>query len=551
MKFGPVPLDRAEGAIAAHSIRCAGGVVRKGTRLAAGDIAILRAAGFTEVVVARLEAGDRPEDEVAHALAEAIAGPGVRVEAPFTGRGNLYADTSGVLEVDVDGVNAFNGLDEAITLATLPRFHPVAAGDMVATVKIIPFAVSGALADGALAQSGALLRLHPFVRRKVAIISTLLPGLAPKVVEKTLRVTADRLAPTGAYISHEVRVPHATAPLATALAHVAPEAGGGADLVLVFGASAITDRRDVIAAALIAAGGTVDRLGMPVDPGNLALLGRLGGRPVIGAPGCARSPKENGFDWLLMRLLAGQDLTSADIARLGVGGLLGEIVTRPQPRAEPPAEDPAHPPAVAAVLLAAGRGTRMGGPNKLLEEVAGQPVVRRAAEAALASRAVSLTVVTGHEHARVEAALAGLPVSFVHNPDYETGMASSVRRGIAALPEGIAGALMLLGDMPLMTTAVMDLVIDAFAPERGRLIVVPVAGTQRGNPVLWSRRFFPELQALEGDTGARRLIAAHAEAVHEVSVTDAGLFLDVDTPEALAQARGQAMPAAGTESAAE
>ncbi|GGF69691.1 4-diphosphocytidyl-2C-methyl-D-erythritol kinase [Azorhizobium oxalatiphilum] len=548
MKFGPVPLDQAEGGIAAHSIRCAEGVVRKGTRLGPADIAILRAAGLSEVVVAQLDAGDRPEDEVAHSLALRVAGSNIRVEAPFTGRSNLYADADGVLEVDAPQVDEFNGRDEAITLATLPPFQPVKAGDMLATVKIIPFAVDGTVADTTLAETGALLRVHPFVRRKVAVISTLLPGLAPKVVEKTLRVTAARLAPAGALVSHDLRVPHATGPLTEAIRHVRDE---GAELVLIFGASAITDRRDVIPAALVSAGGMVERLGMPVDPGNLALLGRLGSVPVIGAPGCARSPKENGFDWLLMRLIAGLDVTAADVARLGVGGLLTEIVTRPQPREEPPAEMADSLPRVAAVLLAAGRGTRMGGPNKLLEPVAGVPVVRRVADAALASHAQSLVVVTGHEHQRVEAALSGLPVSFVHNPDYPSGMASSVRRGIAALPESVDGALILLGDMPLVGTGLMDTVIDAFAPERGRLIVVPMADEQRGNPVLWSRRFFPELMALEGDIGARRLIAAHGEAVHEVSAAGPAPFLDVDTPEALAQARALAPSAASPENAAE
>ncbi|WP_029003924.1 NTP transferase domain-containing protein [Azorhizobium doebereinerae] len=544
MRFGPVPLDAAEGAVAAHSVRCGDGVVKKGTRLGAAEIAALRAAGFTEVVVARLDPGDRPEDEAAHQFAARIAGPQVRVEPPFTGRSNLHALADGVLEVDAAGVDAFNAQDEAITLATLPQFKPVAAGDMVATVKIIPFAVDGALVEDALARTGALLRVHPFVRRKVALISTLLPGLPPKVVEKTLRVTAARLAPAGAAVSHDVRVPHETRALAEAIATVAAD---GAELVLVFGASAITDRRDVIPAALLAAGGAVERLGMPVDPGNLTLVGRLGGLPVIGAPGCARSAKENGFDWLLMRLLAGLDVTARDVAGLGVGGLLSEIVTRPQPRQEPPA---AHAPDVAAVILAAGRGTRMGGPNKLLEPLGGRPVIRHVVEAALASRARPLVVVTGHEHQRVEAALEGLPVAFVHNPDYATGMASSVRRGIAALPAGVDGALVLLGDMPLVAPTLLDALVDAFAPELGRLIVVPMAGEQRGNPVLWSRRFFPELAGLEGDIGARRLIAAHPEAVCEVPASGAAAFLDVDTPEALAEARalaadGRPLDAAG------
>ncbi len=302
------------------------------------------------------------------------------------------------------------------------------------------------------------------------------------------------------------------------------------------GRRAIADRRDVIPAALEAAGGRGIRLGMPVDPGNLLLLGDLGGVPVLGAPGCARSPKENGFDFVLARLLAGITVTSADIAALGLGGLLVDIPTRPHPRAADLPDD-----TFAAVILAAGRGTRMGaGTNKLLERVGGVPVVRRAVETALASHARPVIVVTGHEAARVEAELAGLEVTLVHNGDYAAGMAASLKAGIAAVPETAAGALVALGDMPLVEPRLFDSLIAAYAPEEGRLIAVPVSGAARGHPVLWSRRYFADLMSLEGDVGARHLLARHAEAVAEVDVARPDAFLDVDTPELLARARAVA-----------
>ncbi len=193
---------------------------------------------------------------------------------------------------------------------------------------------------------------------------------------------------------------------------------------IVFGASAIADRRDVIPAALESIGGHIEHFGMPVDPGNLLMIGDAAGHPVLGAPGCARSPKENGFDWVLMRLLAGLPVTREDITGLGVGGLLMEIVTRPQPREEPAPENGRN---IAALVLAAGRSSRMGGPNKLLEKIAGRPLVRIVAEAALASRARPVIVVTGHQRERVEAALAGLPVTFVHNRISPTGSAPRSR----------------------------------------------------------------------------------------------------------------------------
>jgi molybdenum cofactor cytidylyltransferase len=406
---------------------------------------------------------------------------------------------------------------------------------MIATVKIIPFAVARAARDTALAvarETAPLVRVAPYKVRKVGVISTMLPGLADKVIEKTLRVTSERLAPAGAKIVAERRVPHETAALARALDEVL---GEGAELVIVFGASAIADRRDVIPAAVEAVGGKLEHFGMPVDPGNLMLVASARGRPVLGAPGCARSPKENGFDWVLVRLLCGLPVKRTDLTGMGVGGLLMEIVTRPQPRAV--AEQPGK--SLAAMVLAAGRSTRMGGPNKLLAEFRGKPLVRIAVEQALASRARPVIVVTGHQRERVEAALAGLDVTFVHNPDYADGISTSVKAGIAAVPANADGAIVCLGDMPEVDAKLIDRLLAAFDPEKGALAVVPVMDGKRGNPVVWSRRFFPELAALGGDIGARHLIASYPEAVAEVPVTGRAALFDVDTPDALDELKAE------------
>lgn len=534
MKFGPATPDEAIGGVTVHTLRQGSLVMKKGTTIGPAEAEALKAAGVAEIVVVHLEEGDVSEDVAAASIAQAVAGDGVTVERAFTGRANLFASRPGILVIDRAAVDRINDVDEAITFATLSAYKPVVEGEMIATVKLIPFGVQAALRDKAVAAVGpGTLRVAPYVVKRVAIVSTMLPGLAPKVIDKTLRVTAERLAPAGAKIIAERRVPHDQAALAEAIQEMLdldPE------LVIVFGASAIADRRDVIPAALENVGGTVEHFGMPVDPGNLLLIGNAAGRPVLGAPGCARSPVENGFDWVLMRLLAGLKLKRSDITGFGVGGLLMEIVTRPQPRVpEPPAvSDGAN---IAAVILAAGRSTRMGGPNKLLAELGGKALVRTVAERAVASKATSVTVVTGHQSAEVEKALAGLKVSFVHNPDFATGLASSVKVGIAAVPANAGGAVVCLGDMPLIDTRLIDRLIEAFAPDRGGLISVPVSGGRRGNPVLWSRRFFSELMTLDGDIGARHLIERHADAVVEVPVEGNGAFLDIDTPQALESAQ--------------
>lgn len=534
MQFGPVALAAAEGALLAHATDGARQRLRKGHRLTAADLADLAAAGHHELIVARLDPDDVHEDVAAGRVAAALAGPHVRLDAPATGRCNLFAEAAGVLVLDRAAIEALNRVDPAITVATLPEHAVTEPGRMVATVKIIPFALPAARLDAALARLATpLLHVAPFQPRRVAVISTVLPSLKPAVIDKTLKIMAERLRPAGGRIVADRRVSHAEAPLAATLA----EAVRGADLVVVFGASAVVDIADVIPAAIVRAGGTVRHLGMPVDPGNLLVLGDIAGKPVLGAPGCARSPKENGFDWVLQRLLAGLDVGAADIAGMGVGGLLMDIVARGAPQA-PPEPLPVAAPRVGAIVLAAGRGTRMAGGVKQTAEVAGSPLVAHAVAAARDGGCAPIVVVTGHAAPAVRAALAEADVTFVHNGDYAEGMATSLKAGLAALPADRDAVVVLLADMPGVTGALVEKLIAAYDPLAGRLIAVPVAGGRRGNPVLIARRFFDELKTLSGDIGARDVIRAYPEAVAEVAA-DAAALTDLDTPEALAAAGGR------------
>ncbi len=574
MKLATTAIDEAEGAILAHSLDAGAGVIKKGTRLGADEIARLRAAGQARVVVARLEPGDVPEDAAAERLARAAAGPGILCDPPFTGRVNLRAVESGLVQVDAALLTALNSIDEGLTLATLHNFSRATSGQLVATAKIIPFAIPEtvvARAEALLAEAPSdLLALRPFVAQRAGLLLTTGANASEKVLEKRERAVRARLERLGVGLEIVTRAEHKTPPLARALKDMARE---GLDLVIVFAASAIVDREDVVPAALVEAGGAIRQLGLPVDPGNLLLLGALAGAHVIGAPSCAASLSANGFDLVLERLAAGLEVGRQEIAAMALGGLLKEIPSRPQPRERPPPGQraSAHPLRVAGpsrvagasrvarplrvgvsshvggplyvggIVLAAGRSTRMGARNKLLAPVGSEAMVRHVVRALCVSRAAPRIVVTGHEAARIREALAGLDCQFAHNPNYEKGLATSLRAGLdalAAMDQGEAppaGALILLGDMPGVSRAVIDRLIAAFIDNAGEAICVPVRGGRRGNPVLWPAALFDEMRAIEGDTGARHLIGAHEERVVEVAADSDGVLIDIDTPEALAR----------------
>jgi molybdenum cofactor cytidylyltransferase len=534
MIFGELPLAEAEGAILAHSVRHDGGMFKKGRTLTADDIGLLTASGVAHVFAAKLGADDVPEDEAAAAVAKLVGAEGTTAQAPFTGRANLHAACHGLAIVDVERVRALNRLHESLTLATVQPFAIVEEREMVATVKVIPFAVPRSVVERALAIIGdvPLVRVAAFRDKRAGLVITRLPQTKPTIVAKSEDSMRERIGALGGTLAAVRVVEHDIAQVAAAIAEMKAL---GSDPILVFGASAITDRGDVIPMAVSKAGGKVLHLGMPVDPGNLMMFGALGEIPVIGVPSCARSPKLNGFDWVLARVMADVKVTPADIMDMGAGGLLAEIPTRPSPRDGKP--KPQRAPRVAAVVLAAGQSARMGS-NKLLADVNGQAMIRRTV-AAMRQAADVTIVVTGRDQREIAAALDGLPVTLTHNPDFAEGMSTSLRAGIEALPPDTDVAVIALGDMPLVGPEVVRRLIAAYSPAEHRSVCVPVFKGERGNPVLWGRQHFEALKGMSGDRGARVLFDQYADEIVEVAMPDEAVLVDADTPEALEALRGR------------
>ncbi|MEX0311527.1 MAG: molybdopterin-binding protein [Tateyamaria sp.] len=328
MIFGSVPVSEAVGAILAHSLPGATRRVGKGTVLTDDDVHELVTAGHSNLVVARLDDNDVEENAAAARLAAAVVpdpdAQGVRISAAGAGRVNLYATGPGIVALDADRITAINSIDPMITIATVAPHHRVDAGTMLATIKIISYAVDRTKLDAAVDAADRAMHVRPPVYRTATLIETRV-GNSDRASKGRAALTG-RLDRLNVDLGPRVIVPHSADPLARAISEAEE------DVVFILTASATSDANDVAPAALRDAGGTLTAYGMPVDPGNLLFFGSHAGRPVIGLPGCARSPALNGADWVLERLLCGVDLSQADIAAMGVGGLLKEIPTRPRPR---------------------------------------------------------------------------------------------------------------------------------------------------------------------------------------------------------------------------
>ncbi|TNE63116.1 MAG: 4-diphosphocytidyl-2C-methyl-D-erythritol kinase [Alphaproteobacteria bacterium] len=528
MKFADIPVADALGWRLAHSVRAGTRRFGKGHELTAADCALIGKSGAAVVTAFRLETGDIDEDTAAAMIADLIASPGLEPDKASRGRVNLRATVPGVLIVG-DRIDALNAVDEAVTIATLPDQTPVRAGQLVATVKIIPYAVpvdvleKCKLLHGATKSDGVLLhdatiQLSAFRPYGAALISS-----AARDSGKLEALTEARLAATGGRLVSSTCCSHVAEALAGEI--LAAAAREDIDIILLSGISAISDRRDTVPAALVQAGGSITRLGMPADPGNLLMLGDISGKTVIGLPGCARSPARNGFDTILARFSAGLPLGSDAVAGLGRGGFL---LGAPRPEAiENEAKTGAG---FAAILLAAGRSSRAGS-HKLLSELGGKPVICHSAENAL-SAGLDLLVVTGHAGDRIASALSDKPLEIINNPDHASGIASSLVAGLRALEGDWSGVFAALGDMPFVRPSTYRQLID-FSKESDALILIPTFHGKRGNPVLWRPAMLPALLDISGDRGGRDIIHQNPDLVAEVPVDDPGILIDLDTPEAL------------------
>jgi molybdenum cofactor cytidylyltransferase len=533
MQYGSFSLADAKGVILAHGIKFADGVFKKGRVLSAEDISLLAAAGNETVAGVKLDDSDVPEDIAARKVALAACGIGARAQEAFTGRANLHASVHGVVMVDEARVRSVNHLHESLTIATLSNHSVVRQKQMVATIKVIPFAVPRDVLDQALAiiSGKPLVHVATFRNKRAGLVITRLPQTKPSIIEKSESSIRDRLNAIGATLAKVTVCEHDQNAVSAALVE---QSRAGCDPILLFGASAIVDRSDVLPAGLVAAGGEVLHLGMPVDPGNLLMLGRMTNAVVIGVPSCARSPKVNGFDWVLERVVAGVPVSREDIMDMGAGGLLAEIGSRPQPRelSSPSA------PRIAAIILAAGKSARMGS-NKMLADYRGSPMVRATVANVLASSVDEVVVVTGHEKENVVAALTNLNVRFVHNPDFAQGLATSLGAGIKAIAGQADAAVICLADMPLVDASIIDRLIAAYNPTENRNIIAPTYRGKMGNPVLWGAEHFPHLTSLSGDKGARHLIEEFKSEAVEVEADTDAVLRDADTAEMLLEMQGR------------
>ena len=531
MKIENLDPRESKGSILAQSYNLSERKLSKGTRVSKAIVELLNKENIKSILCAVPDENDMDEDAAAEAISNAIDRNRIYAEEASTGRVNFRTPALGVVRYNRELIKKINLVDESIAFSIVEHNQLLAKNDLIATLKIIPFFASKIYVERvvALLSKYEIFKIHRLEEKKVDFIQTYYNWQKRSIFKATSNVTRSRLDALGCLLEKETLIPHDHESLCS---EIKSSLDSGAQVLLISGASAITDRSDYIPKAILSVGGEIIQYGLAVDPGNLLLIGQIGSTTVIGMPGCARSPKLNGFDWVLQLLMANIPITKEELADMGAGGLLMEIASRPLPRALSKSVYKRGK-KIMGVILAAGNSTRMGKDNKLLRNVGDASLVRNTAVEMLNSDVDSCSIVLGYQSDKVAEVIKDLNISLILNPLWQEGQASSLKAALNTLDDTYSDLLIMLGDLPGVKSRHINTIIEEhlLTNNRRSKITIPSFNGKKGNPVIWGRSFFPDLSNLEGDVGGRALFNHHPAAINLLDMDDPAVVTDTDTPE--------------------
>ena len=525
MYFGQVKVNECVNSILAHTVTIDGKKFLKGRIISKEDQEYFVKNNLEYLICAKLAKKDIHEDNAANILAKMFNNNTLALEKAFTGRANILANESGLLVINEEKIRKFNKISNSITIATLQNNCIVHKGEMIATIKIIPFSImEKSIKTIEKINLKKSIQVQTYKAKKCALLLTHFNQENIKLNNISQKRIKERLDPLNCSINIIKTCEHNSNDITKNIKKFAEK---DIDLILILGSSAIVDIRDKIPEAIVNSGGKIIRFGMPVDPGNLLLLGKIKNTPIIGLPGCARSPTLNGFDWVLERLLSGNAISNNDISDMGVGGLLKTINKRKTSLTK----DIKYK--ITNIILAAGQSKRMLNDNKLLIKINKKTMLATMITKSLNSSADNTVLVLGYQSDVIQEIIQDKNITTIVNKDFTKGLSSSLQCGISALPDDCDAAVIILADMPGITSTIIDNMINSFNPKKNNSIIIPTFNKKRGNPILLDRKFFPDILRVTGDKGAKDIIKNNKNSILEVPQKNSSVLNDIDTKEDL------------------
>lgn len=529
MKFGEFPLYDALGVELSHAIKCAGKVFPAGHIITADDVRLLRQAEIKTVVGTFFSSDDLRPDIVCDILLKDIVGDHLRYTLPKNGCSEIYADADGVFISQPERLLRFNSHDESLILSSLLPFTPVYKNQLIASLRLLGPAFNADMINDAVAKimgQGSLLRIAAYAFCKIAFVRTVMHG---EEISESEEQTRSRYAVFGFDISRYVVCPHDRSAVSNEIEKAEKD---GLDAVFIESSAPPLNRKDVIPCSVKEAGADIDRLGWCVDPGVSALIAHKNDTKIIAfAAGDFSSPSID----RLVRYIATKSLPRPDEFPLLATGTLSlerliKFLDPADERKTVAVGSLEERSKIAVVVLAAGASKRMIGSNKLLENVQGVPMVERAVRSALSSKADFVAVVTGYDAKFIEKRLVDYDVKIVRNPDYSSGVLSSIRLGLSVLPPDVIAAVVLPADMPGFTEEYINKLIDLFDPKAAKKAVcLPSFKGVRHNPVLWPRELFKSVKIIPEDAHWMPALVEHSDYISELKLDDDLPLTDVNT----------------------
>ncbi len=531
MKILGLDPQESLGSVIAQTYNLPGKTISKGTFVTSEIVDYFKEVDVQTILCAVPDNGDIHEDEAANIISNAIDRSHIYAESASTGRVNFKSQALCLVRYKRDLIKEVNLVDESIAFSIVEHNQLLAKNDLIATLKIIPFFTQKKYVDQVISilDKNELFKTHSLNKKEVSLIQTSFVWQKKSMFKATSNVTRNRLESLDCSLNEEKLIRHDYNVLRT---EIRSSIESGIDILLISGASAIIDRSDYIPKAILSEGGEIIQYGLAVDPGNLLLVGKIAETTIIGMPGCARSPKLNGFDWVLQLLMADIPVVKEELAEMGAGGLLMEIASRPLPRALAKSVNKREK-KIMGVILAAGNSRRMGKDNKLLKNIDGAPLIRNIALEITKSDLDSCSIVLGYQSDKVADVIKDLNINLILNPLWKEGQASSLKVALNSLTSSYSDLLVMLGDLPGIKSGHINRIIEEHLSSENRRskITIPSFKGEKGNPVIWGKSFFHDLSNLEGDVGGRVLFDQHPAAINLIEMDDPGVVTDTDTPE--------------------
>ncbi len=519
------------GSVIAQTYNLPGKTISKGTFVTSDIVDYFKEDDVQNILCAVPDSDDIHEDEAANIISNAIDRSHLYTESASTGRVNFKSRSLCLVRYERELIKEVNLIDESIAFSIVEHNQLLAKNDLIATLKIIPFFTQKRYVDQVISilAKNELFKTHSLNKKEVSLIQTSFEWQKKSMFKATSNVTRNRLEALDCSLNEEKLIRHDFEVLRS---EIRSSIESGIDILLISGASAIIDRSDYIPKAILSEGGEIIQYGLAVDPGNLLLVGKIGKTAIIGMPGCARSPKLNGFDWVLQLLMADIPVVKEELAQMGAGGLLMEIASRPLPRALAKNVNKQEK-KIMGIILAAGNSTRMGKDNKLLKNIDGSPLIRNIALEITKSDLDSCSIVLGYQSDKVADVIKDLNINLILNPLWKEGQASSLKAALNSLTSSYSDLLIMLGDLPGIKSGHINRIIEEHlsSENRSSKITIPSFKGETGHPVIWGRSFFHDLSYLEGDVGGRVLFDQHPAAINLIEMDDPSVVTDTDTPE--------------------